>query len=535
MNGWHTESRRQCSAETFRRRMVAVFGGIVALMTALTLLAPPVFAWGKTRPQADFNGDGYADLAIGVPGEDYTYGKDAITDAGVVHVVYGGKSGLAYGANGLLTRATEYSANPHHPASYQRLGASLAWGDFNKDGYDDLAVGVPGDQLFGSVDIYFGKPSGLAFPGQRITLDQIPGGLPNFPGNTFGGVLAAGDIDNDGYCDLAISQLTSQSGRGAVYIIRGNGGGLKPESTQGLFYFSWMGPASMVMGDFNGDGCDDLAMGMPYQWKGNVYYAGVVLVVHGSLYGIDPNAWVFDQETPGLEGRCEDGDQFGWALTAADFNDDGSCDLAIGSPGENKDAGIVNILWGKKGNGLTTEGCQTWSQGNGVPGVPESGDRFGASLAAIQQEPQKFASPVATGSARISGIQPPVAQLSDRFPELVVGVPGENSGSGVVNIITVVPGQYGVNHTIWSQDSTEILGACEAGDRFGSSLAVGDFNGNGYPDLAVGVGGENSVGGAVNIIFGGGKSLTWSNNQLLMQGYQGLPEVQEDGDYFGQL
>jgi hypothetical protein len=511
MNRWYAAYRRDHITVAALPRGGATFGLLVALVLALTVFAPPAAATGKVRKQADFNGDGYADLAVGAPGEDYWFYTYNAVDAGVVHVVYGGAGGLAYGRNSLLSRANEAATGLYRPANYQRFGAALAWGDFNKDGYDDLAIGVPGDRTWGSVDIYFGSASGLGYrANQRITQAQIPDAPPNYSGNGFGTALATGDVDGDGYADLAISQNFGAAQRGAAYVVRGSSTGLMPRTAQMLYYFPWLGPSSMAMGDFNGDGHDDLAMGTPLHWKGDIYYAGLVLVAFGTPYGLDSNPQVWDQDSPGVHGVCENGDQFGYSLVAADFNDDGKCDLAIGAPGENNNSGVVHVLFGQA-EGLSSWANQIWSQDSpDVYDVPETNDRFGESLAAMHLE-------------------------YDRFPELIVGIPGENSGAGGVQTLTIIQGYLGVRNVFWNQDSYEVQGGTEPNDRFGSALSVGDFNGNGTADLAIGAMGENTGGGAVNVLFGAGSGLSWRGNQLLMQGYQGLQETQENSDSFGRL
>jgi hypothetical protein len=487
----------------------------------LVSLIPPV-----VRKAADFNADGRSDLAIAAPGEDYrhTVISGGVThldinclEAGVVHVAYGSASGLTSNYS-LLSRQTEILTSPFRPCSYQHFGTSLAYGDFNKDGYDDLAVGQSGANANGgkpAVDIYIGSFVGLSTrPAFRITQAMIPTGPAlGTASSSFAACLTVGDINGDTFQDLVISDTYAQ-GRNWIYIIPGSTGGLRPEIGQTRSYVSSLGPYTMETGDFNGDRCDDLAMGHPLEYTGSLYYTGMVVIAFGTPYGLEPsNPQILHQDVAGIAGVCETNDMFGYSLASADSNRDGKRDLAIGAPGENSNAGVVHVLFGAVG-GLTASGSQIWSQNS--PDVfddEEAGDRFGDSLAVANLE---------TGAG-------------DLFPELIVGIPGENSRAGGIQVLTIRAGTLGIRHAFWNQDSYEVAGMCEAGDRFGQSMMVGDFNGNGYSDLAIGASGENSGAGAFNVLYGAGSGLSWPGNQIFMQGYPGVSETAEAGDRFGSL
>src|SRR5207249_835937 len=90
---------------------------------------------------------------------------------------------------------------------------------------------------------------------------------------------------------------------------------------------------------------------------------------------------------------------------------------------------------------------------------------------------------------------------------------------------------------LWTQGSRGIRGAAEAGDHFGAALAVGDFNHDGYADLAIGVPGENvgkaANAGAVAVLYGSGSGLTAKGDDLWTQGSGGIRGAAEAGDGFG--
>lgn len=130
----------------------------------------------------DFNCDGFADLAIGVPGENI----EITVDAGAVNVLYGTSptTGLT------TTRAQFWSQNTagvlDGSAMSDQFGSALATGDFNRDGRDDLAIGVPFEDIgiiinimlnAGAVNVLYGGNAGLTATGNQFWHQDVPGVL----------------------------------------------------------------------------------------------------------------------------------------------------------------------------------------------------------------------------------------------------------------------------------------------------------------------------------------------------------------------
>jgi hypothetical protein len=205
----------------------------------------------------------------------------------------------------------------------QRLQA-----DFNNDGADDLAVGVPEESVAGHI------AAGV--------VEVLPGSAT--------GVTGTG------------SQLFTQVG-GAV------------ESVD-LF------GSALAAGDFNNDGFDDLAAGAPFETVGTKLRAGAVSVLYGSAGGLSATGGqLFTQ----VGGAVETEDSFGFALTSGDFNNNGFADLAASAVledvGSIPNAGAVSVIYGSAG-GLTRTGGQLFTQNSpGVPETAEQDDRFGDALA----------------------------------------------------------------------------------------------------------------------------------------------------------
>ena len=339
------------------------------------------FGWAVAA--GDFDGDGFWDLAIGVPGE----AVGGVINRGVVQVLYGGVDGLS--ATGTTTLDRSMTGAPYHPYGAHWFGMTLAAGDLDGDGAADLAVGAPGaHDLPGDVTVFSGAPAGLT-PGASTLWSQETPGIEDDLGTAdrFGSALAIGDFDGSTIADLAIGveEPTSPCDCGGrVNVLYGTTGGLTttgaqnwsaespgvpgPDTTQDLF------GGTLAAGDFNADGRDELAISA----DDDVHASGRVLVLTGSSAGLTTTGlqrWT--QGSVGVPGKVEDGDRFGAGLYAANFGRSAAEDLAIGVPGENQFRGVVDVLYGRA-TGLGGVNAQGWSQSTaGVKGTAAPEDFFG--------------------------------------------------------------------------------------------------------------------------------------------------------------
>lgn len=358
-------------------------------------------SFGDVLAVGDFEGDGFADLVVGVPVESLA----GVNHAGQVVVLRGSPAGLAAGGAQLWNQGSPGIADD--PQDEDRFGAALAVGDVNADGRDDLAISAPWNGLsstestgatrYGVVHVLAGSPEGLTASGSQL-LTAASAGVPAPSGfEFFGTALAMADVNADGRDDLAVGGYESSNQdehtRGRVVITRAGSGGAfggdtetwdldraeLPGSAQVDDWFA----ESLATGDFNGDGAGDVAIGASGRCLPDVPVAGAVYLLNGSPTGMTASPAALTSRSAGTPGATCQGGQFGYSLAAVRPAGGTIDSLAVGSPVARVGtvtAGTVTVVPGSS-SGLVAGRAREWSQGTaGVRGAPKGGDEFGISI-----------------------------------------------------------------------------------------------------------------------------------------------------------
>ncbi|MFC9619176.1 FG-GAP and VCBS repeat-containing protein [Streptomyces sp. NPDC056930] len=330
--------------------------------------------------------------------------------------------------------------------------------DFNGDGYPDVAFTAPGATVGGKakagyVGVVYGSKSGLQTSTKQVFTQDSPG-IPDTAeaGDAFGGSMVSADLDRDGYSDLVVGagkeKIGSSTSAGSLTVIWGGAHGLSGGATllTGNELYDGIGGKTAV-GDFNGDGAMDIVtLGMS-----NTHVLSGPFKRDGSA------------AAPVREIRDMDDLRY-LDLTAGDLNGDGRDDLAaVVHDSDEFDARRILIR-----NGGATGLGDKYTVVNRADGFRlQAGETITA--------------------GHING---------DKYADLVVGRTIEGYDSDLDHplalggMITYVPGSAtgprGDRAKVFNQNSAGVPGVAEVHDGFGASLSIGDMNGDGYGDIAVG-------------------------------------------------
>lgn len=473
--------------------------GLTAMPVTLEIDQAHAQAGFSVSGAGDVNKDGFSDIAVGAPY--YGHGQ---ADEGAVLIYLGSAKGVKPAPVIVLEQNQEDA----------RLGTAVALaGDVNADGFSDLVAGAiyfhNGQMNEGAAFVYYGGINGIS-PGKFSTIEG------NRTGARLGAAVAgAGDVNGDGFGDVVVGATlygNGQEGEGAVFLCYGSNVGLNsanPVIIERNQAHARLGKAVACAGDINGDGYSDIAIAAPYFDNGQSN-EGVVFVHYGSATGISLNP------SKTLESDLMDA-ELGMALACAgDINGDGYADLLIGArywgKGQ-KDAGAALIYHGSP-TGLNAKpekiinGTQMQSftgsalasagdvNGDGYSDIAigahlfDKGQQDEGTVSIYYGSPGKLATDLPnslTGSQVIARYGASVAAVGDvngdGYGDVIVGAPHYDNGQAEEGAAFVYLGTANG----LSPNFAVMLSAGQGGAEFGGSVAgAGDVNGDGYDDIVVG-------------------------------------------------
>ncbi|MEM1153069.1 MAG: FG-GAP-like repeat-containing protein [Pseudomonadota bacterium] len=465
---------------------------------------------------SDFNGDGLADVAIGGPNQ--TSGQTAY-----VHITFGNENGLGALVDPMTTGAGQYIIGN------TGLGQLLYdAGDFNGDGFTDIVIGENQQYQTASAYLIYGKadqnglgvnvnPNNLTAPdGFEITDDGIGAyrsisGGGDFNGDGLGDLiyLASPSVDPDADPDAPPATIP-----GDTYIIFGtadnlgtsfnassidgtNGIVLSDGGFRGLATTDFLGDS--FVGDLNGDGLDDIVLGIASRLDPGA--ENIAYVVYGTDSGVASISLATLDGTNGYligSDSSVTGITYDYAARATaglgDINADGYDDFALSTYGAFGSAGFVPVVYGGPSGGATSQNVEDLDGSNGflLWGVGLD-DAFGA-----------------TGFAAAGDVN------GDGIDDYLVGAPladpkgNEIQGNaGQSYVIYGNAAGFGESFSVLDLDGTNgfYLNAEGGTVLSGWSVAGGDVNGDGFSDLVVGAVGADPLGrqnaGEAYVVYGG--------------------------------
>jgi hypothetical protein len=423
------------------------------------------------NPLTDFNGDGIEDIVVSDPKA--TVAGSA--GAGLLRVVYGGGKGTAQIDQNLDWVPGSAEVN-------DAFGQALATVDYNEDGYTDIVVGAPGEDLgdgtdAGMVDVLHGAVGGVGSGSKKNT---------HFEQGTGTGAVKESASEAGDRMGSALAAGTTAAGRPWI-LIGSPGEAVGTDAKAGMAFYAYDDtsrslhqdlptgvPGAPEAGDAFGAAvagdANYFAIGVPGEAIGTDANSGTVALFSHILdsEGRPTTIGGVDQDNSAVSGAAEPGDEFGAALAMTSYRPSGAATatsslLAIGSPGETTAVNGADKAEAGRAVLLQVNPDKSWTylrelrQGEAddtVSGTSETGDRMGASLTAINTAPR------AVGTAATMVV--------------AVGTPGEAIGtataSGAIHTFSML-GAAGDND-LWIEagDGDGIPGTPAAGQRLGQSI-----------------------------------------------------------------
>jgi hypothetical protein len=317
----------------------------------------------------DVNGDGFADVLVGSMYHTQTY-----SDEGAAFLYLGSDTGPE-------TTPVWTATGGQASACF---GCALASaGDVNGDGFDDVIVGASGYGAYGQARVFFGTHLG-------VSAASWWEGVGATAGAEFGyRVASAGDVNRDGYADVAVGAPGSGTGQaGRVYVFMG-----EPAGTKATYdwvvegpWMSHLGTAVSSAGDVNGDGYSDLVIGAE---QAGTSIQGRAYLYHGSAGGLSTSAmWTYESATSNA--------YFGSSAAGiGDANGDGFSDVIIGAPSYNNGHAGEGRVFMFLGNGLDGTGSALAKRGHARrPGLTIPIAPLGASSSETSFDVAMFGRPI---------------------------------------------------------------------------------------------------------------------------------------------
>ncbi len=294
-------------------------------------------------------------------------------------------------------------------------------------------------------------PCGEQGEGWSMSLSQAQASFAGQAGDRLGSSVAgAGDVDGDGHADLLLGAPHGEygsSGAGAAILVYGPVSGASSAAAAGWALGGrasgdLAGSVLSSAGDVDADGFDDLLVGAPNQDAGGEQ-AGAAYLVRGPV-----TADGLLKEADAVLSGLAEGDLAGWSLSSGDTDGDGLSDLWIGAPEWEEYQGAVFLLRGPVSAGASLDDAQVRLTGD------EAYNHAGECIVATED---------------VSG---------DGLADLLVGA------SGTDQSVYLVHGPYSGESGL--AESEARLLAEDSGDGVGRTVAAGDLNGDGHPDVVVG-------------------------------------------------